>query len=129
MQVLLGSVAHGVCKPRSIDLGHIPVAARSHHYAGSTCNCVNRLPNGLEPLQTICLQVHVTGVEQQAEGTSSYTAYVLEVEAEAGRSWQLRRRFSDFARLRSALKAHAGPAALAASWEELSHVSLCILAS
>ena len=62
----------------------------------------------------------MTRVEQQAEGASSYTVYVLEVEAEDGRSWQLRRRFSDFARLRSALKAHAGPAGLAASWEELS---------
>ena len=60
------------------------------------------------------------GVDQQQSGSSTFTAYRLDVEADGGRSWAVRRRFSDFTALRAALKPHAGPASMPASWLELS---------
>ena len=59
-------------------------------------------------------------VEQQQSGSSAFTAYRLDVEADGGRTWAVRRRFSDFTALRTALKLHAGPAGLPPSWLELS---------
>ena len=59
-------------------------------------------------------------VEQQQSGSSTFTAYRLDVEADGGRSWVVRKRFSDFTALRAALKPHAGPAGLPPSWLELS---------
>ena len=59
-------------------------------------------------------------MEQDRRGSSTFTVYRLDVEADGGRSWAVRRRFSDFTALRAALKPHAGPAGLPPSWLELS---------
>lgn len=47
----------------------------------------------------------------------------MEVETEAGRTWELRRRFSEFSRLRSALGPYAGTEGLPASWDAVRKLS------
>lgn len=59
--------------------------------------------------------------QQQAPPTpTTFTAYTLQVEELGGRCWELRRRFSDFTRLRSELAPYAGPGGLSPAWHQLS---------
>ena len=55
--------------------------------------------------------------EASHESSSCHTEYVLEVKAEGGHKWTVRRRFSDFLRLQKALLPFAGTRGLPLCWE------------